>query len=101
MIQTGHIEGHYLPLNVNINDTEALILIKQQITTIKHYCGTCRMGKIDDENAVVDSKLRVFGVKGLRVADASIMPEVTSGNTNNPTMMIGAQCARFLIQKHF
>ena len=46
------------------------------------------MGKVDDPNSVVDSKLRVIGVDGLRVADASIMPEITSGNTNVPTSAI-------------
>ena len=63
--------------------------------TYHHQVGTCRMG-IDDE-AVVDPQLRVYGVDGLRVADASIMPSVTTGNTNAPSMMIGARGAAMML----
>jgi len=67
-------------------------------TTIFHPVGTCRMGRADDALAVVDSKLRVRGVAGLRVADASIMPSITSGNTAAPVMAIAENCARFIAQ---
>jgi choline dehydrogenase len=55
------------------------------------------MGRADDPTAVVDARLRVHGVAGLRVADASVMPTITSGNTNAPTMMIAERAAEWLL----
>jgi len=65
-------------------------------TTIFHPVGTCKMGRSDDALAVVDSELRVRGVAQLRVVDASVMPTITSGNTNSPTVMIAEKCAEMM-----
>jgi choline dehydrogenase len=66
-------------------------------TTIFHPVGTCRMGRIDDPSAVVDARLRVLGVTGLRVVDASVMPTITSGNTNSPVLMMAEKAARWIM----
>ena len=66
-------------------------------TTIFHPVGTARMGRADDPLAVVDAELRVRGVAGLRIADASVMPSITSGNTNSPTLMIAERAAEWLV----
>jgi choline dehydrogenase len=75
-------------------DAEQLIRAAGDIgTTIFHPVGTCKMGLATDGSAVVDSELRVHGVAGLRVVDASIMPTITSGNCNSPVIMIAERAA--------
>jgi choline dehydrogenase len=67
-------------------------------TTIFHPVGTCKMGTASDRMAVVDPTLRVFGIEGLRVADASIIPTMTSGNTYAPVMMIGEKASEMILR---
>ena len=90
----------YLPgAQVREDDEAALVKAAGDIgTTIFHPVGTARMGRADDANAVVDARLRVIGIAGLRVADASVMPSITSGNTNSPTMMIAEKGAAMILQ---
>ena len=66
-------------------------------TTIFHPIGTAKMGLPSDPMAVVDERLRVFGLQGLRVVDASVMPTITSGNTNPPTIMIADKAASMML----
>ncbi|HVU28796.1 MAG TPA: GMC oxidoreductase [Sphingomicrobium sp.] len=70
--------------------------VKSAVTTMFHPVGTCRMGK--DERAVVDARLKVRGVDGLRVIDASIMPNITSGNTNGPTQALARHASAMLVE---
>ena len=90
----------YLPgAQVRDDDEAALVKAAGDIgTTIFHPVGTARMGRADDANAVVDCRLRVIGIDGLRVADASVMPSITSGNTNSPTMMIAEKGAAMILE---
>lgn len=79
-----------------VADDDVEDYVRRTVATYHHQVGTCRMG-VDDE-AVVDPRLRVNGIGGLRVIDASIMPRITTGNTNAPAVLIGELGARFLLE---
>jgi len=79
------------------SDAELLQAAGQIGTTIFHPIGTCKMGRADDATAVVDPQLRVRGIDRLRVIDASVMPTITSGNTNAPTIMIAERGSRMIL----
>jgi len=81
------------------NDEELVADIRNRADTQYHPCGTCKMGIIEDDLAVVDAQLKVYGMQGLRVADASIMPKIVSGNTNAPTIMIGEKAADMILTR--
>ncbi|MCY1365021.1 Oxygen-dependent choline dehydrogenase [compost metagenome] len=79
------------------SDEELARLAGDIANTIFHPVGTTKMGHDDDPMAVVDSRLRVRGIEGLRVVDAVIMPKITSGNTNAPTLMIAEKAAGWIV----
>jgi choline dehydrogenase len=80
------------------DDSALLDAYRQYSTTIFHPVGTAKMGRPDDPVAVVDARLKVIGIDALRVIDASVMPTVTSGNTNAPTMMIAEKGAAMILE---
>ena len=80
----------------NQTDEEIINAASEHVQTIFHPVGTCKMGQ--DDMAVVDEKLKVKGIENLRVIDASIMPNITSGNTNAPTIMIAEKGADMILE---
>lgn len=90
-----HLREELTPGAGRISDAELTEEVKLRASTVYHPVGTCRMGI--DEAAVVDPRLKVRGLQGLRVVDASIMPSVTGGNTNAPSMMIGERAAALIV----
>jgi len=80
------------------DDGGLLDMFRSFSTTVFHPVGTAKMGLPSDPMAVVDARLRMLGVGGLRVIDASVMPGITSGNTNAPTMMIAEKGAAMILQ---
>jgi choline dehydrogenase-like flavoprotein len=91
-----HLREELTPGVERASDAELTEEIRLRATTVYHPGGSCKMGV--DEMAVVDPRLKVRGIEGLRVADASIMPQVTGGNTNAPSMMIGERAAALVQQ---
>jgi 5-(hydroxymethyl)furfural/furfural oxidase len=90
----GRLTGRRVDLAALIEDRDALAEhVRQNVAGTFHVCGTCRMGRADDPEAVVDRQGRVRGLAGLRVVDASIMPSVPRGNTNIPTIMLAEKIA--------
>ena len=91
-----HFKGEVLPGNEYQTDQELTEYLRANAQSMYHPVGTCRMGS--DATAVVDHRLRVHGVSGLRVVDASIMPRISSGNTNAPAIMIAEKAADMIIE---
>jgi choline dehydrogenase len=82
-----------------VNDEAIDAFIADKVESAYHPCGTCRIGRTDDPLAVVDSELKVIGLSALRVVDSSVMPSVTTGNLNAPTIMIGEKGADHILGK--
>ena len=80
-------------------DDELDGFIREHVESAYHPCGTCRMGKADDPNAVVDPEARVIGVDGLRLADSSVFPRITNGNLNGPSIMVGEKASDHILGK--
>jgi choline dehydrogenase-like flavoprotein len=95
MAGTGDNKGEIGPGPETFTDAGLRKALPNFVHTVYHPVGTCRMGT--DARAVVDPQLKVLGVEGLRVADASIMPSVTGGNTNAPSIMIGERAADLIL----
>jgi choline dehydrogenase len=79
------------------SDEDLANSIREKSWTVFHQCGTCRMGS-DPSQSVVDERLRVHGVQGLRVADAAIFPTIPSGNTNAPAIMVGERASDLILE---
>jgi choline dehydrogenase len=94
-----YLEGYSNPADTLQTDDELLDWGRRNGITVYHMIGTARMGPDNDRQAVVDAELRVKGVEGLRIGDASIMPVMPSGNTNAPTMMIAEKASDMILGK--
>jgi choline dehydrogenase len=91
------IESELLPGPEVTSDADIMAYQRQKAWTVFHQCSTCRMGR-DEAASVVDPRLRVYGVEGLRVADASIFPTIPTGNTNAPSIMVGERASDLILE---
>jgi 5-(hydroxymethyl)furfural/furfural oxidase len=92
--------GEVVDLQKLASDKEALVeFVRREVTGVYHPVGTCRMGRTDDPDAVVDADGRVIGVEGLRIVDASIMPSIPRGNTNIPTIMLAEKLSDHILRE--
>ena len=92
-----HVKSEIQPGSAVQTDAEIDAFIREHAESAYHPCGTARMGRADDPMAVVDPECRVIGVDGLRVADSSIFPQVTNGNLNAPSIMVGEKAADHIL----
>eukprot|EP00128_Syssomonas_multiformis_P010065 Colp12_sorted_trinity150504_noHs@32096 len=95
-----YYKGEHIPGEDYKTDSELEYAVRKYADTVYHPVGSCKMAPTSDPHAVVDSKLRVHGLSGLRVVDASIMPTVVGGNTNAPTVMIAEKIAHDILSGH-
>lgn len=91
------LKGVAIPDLKNVSDEALRSHCKRFVKTNYHPAGTARMGADGDEMAVLDTRMRVRGVEGLRVCDMSVVPDINAGNTNAPAMMLGSRCAEFIL----
>ena len=81
-------------------ESELETYVRKTAVTAHHPCGTCRMGPAGDDGAVVDSELRVHGIAGLRVVDASVFPDLVGGNINAPVIMVAEKASDLILSTH-
>lgn len=96
---SNHLKAEVMPGPLCQSDSEMTDYLRQQVQSMYHPVGTCKMGH--DAMSVVDDRLRVKGIVGLRIADASIMPSIPSGNTNAPVIMIASKAAAMIAQDSY
>ena len=95
----GPFRSQELKPGIECKDNDALLSYAQSTgASVYHVMGTCKMGPVSDPMAVVDNQLKVWGLDGVRVVDASIMPTIPSGNINAPVMMIAEKAATMIIE---
>ncbi|WP_300519077.1 choline dehydrogenase [Aliiroseovarius sp.] len=92
-----HVKHEIQPGADMVSDDQLDSFIREHAESAYHPCGTCRMGRADDPEAVVDPEMRVIGVDGLRLADSSVFPRITNGNLNGPSIMVGEKASDHIL----